>query len=161
MVKKLLLFLFLGMSVLSLALWHGRAGWRLMIVLSGSMQPAFDTGALVVVRDVDPNQILKGDIITFQESVRPGPLITHRVIAIKKEKGSSLFVTKGDANPSADFYPVPGENIVGRVVWAIPWLGFIAGFLQSGSGLILLTACCALLTVLVFWPPAAEKNKVI
>lgn len=159
--RKVVLSFFLGLAVLLVSCQSGNDCWRLMIVLSGSMRPAFSTGALVVVRTVDPASIRNGDIVTFKEKASPGRLITHRVVGMKQEQGKNYLITKGDANRFADLFPVPGENIIGRVVWVIPWLGFLVSFLQSETGLILLSVLCGLLTALIFWPRLTGRNKAI
>ncbi|MCJ7806848.1 MAG: signal peptidase I, partial [Clostridia bacterium] len=41
------------------------AGYKMYVVLSGSMNPAFNTGSLVFVKSTDPVNITEGDIITF------------------------------------------------------------------------------------------------
>jgi signal peptidase len=116
------------------------ANYRLYIVLSGSMHPAFDAGSLVVVKDVDPGSLTVGAVIAFKD---PGPgssgmIITHRIVAIKKEQGSISYVTKGDANNTDDPLPVPVSSVIGEADYQVPDAGYLFDFAKSRRGLICL-----------------------
>ncbi len=127
-------------------------GYKLMIVLSGSMRPTFDTGALIVVQKTDPQMIKTGEIITYQDVEDTKRFITHRVIQPVTEKGKLYFVTKGDNNETRDFALVPCQNIVGRVTMALPYVGYLIKFFSSAIGVILLLLIPVLLAILgEFW----------
>jgi signal peptidase I len=113
------------------------AGYQMYVVLSGSMNPAFDTGSLVFVKPTEPAAIKEGDIITFSSSSDTTSLTTHRVVGINQNDGLS-FVTRGDANNVNDPNPVPAENVVGRVTGSVPYIGYLFGFAQTRQGLIML-----------------------
>ncbi len=92
------------------------------IVLSGSMEPSIPTGSLVFTfRD---EQILTGDILTFQKQ---DTIITHRVVGETQDG----YITKGDANALADAGAVSMMQIIGKVFFHIPYLGYLISFLQS------------------------------
>lgn len=95
-------------------------------VLTGSMAPTYPTGTLVIVRPVEPTNIRIGDPITYQmESGRP-ELITHRVIAISSSSNGDInFTTQGDSNDLADANPVVADQVMGRVWYSIPYLGYV------------------------------------
>lgn len=112
-------------------------GYKLMIVLSGSMKPAFDTGSLIAVREIDPKELKEGEIITYQDVENTGRLITHRVVGIINEAGYRTFITKGDNNETRDFSAVPAENVIGKVMAAVPYIGYLAGFSGSKAGVLL------------------------
>jgi signal peptidase I len=106
-------------------------GWSTEVVLSGSMEPAISTGSVVVVSPVDVENIHVGDIISFTSfQVK----IIHRVAEIQ---GSSpiFFVTKGDANRDTDFAMVPAQNVHGKVVLSIPFVGYLISFLKTIEGI--------------------------
>lgn len=108
-------------------------------VLSGSMEPEYPVGSLVYVKAVDPLDVEVGDAITF--SLPSGTLVTHQVYQIDAE--SRVFRTQGIANIasdgsiSPDAAPVPYENLVGKPVACIPYLGYINKFLTSPLGLVI------------------------
>ena len=86
------------------------AGYRPVVVLSGSMEPTYPTGALIYVKDVKPQDVKVGDPITFvlNEELT---VATHRVIEVNTADG--WFRTQGDANDSPDGSPVLFENLIG------------------------------------------------
>jgi len=88
--------------------------FALVIVLTGSMEPAVPRGSLVVVAKFGDWQI--GDIILYRAF---NTLILHRVI----EEKNGVFRTKGDAAQSWDPWLVPREAIIGKAVLIIPLLG--------------------------------------
>ncbi|WP_060678295.1 signal peptidase I [Virgibacillus halodenitrificans] len=111
-------------------------GLQGLTVLSNSMNPTFQTGDLVIVKAMDALDVNKNDIITFKEN--DGPYITHRVIDIVDEKGAIGFITKGDNNNVADQEIVHAHHLLGQVAFHIPYLGYIANFIGSKAGFILL-----------------------
>lgn len=95
-------------------------GYSLFRVVTGSMEPTIQTGALMVSKAVGMESIQVGDIICFraQESAIFGRMMTHRVIEIAAgADGGLLFATKGDANLALDGYYVTQANFVGKVIW--------------------------------------------
>ena len=88
------------------------------------MEPAMPAGALALMLPVDPEKIVVGDIITFKPSWDLDVTVSHRVIEILHD-GQLLFDTKGDAMEGSDPYYVSAENVYGKVVFNIPYLGFL------------------------------------
>ncbi|MCQ2571110.1 MAG: signal peptidase I [Candidatus Saccharibacteria bacterium] len=89
-------------------------------IASGSMNPTFDRGAVVIV-DQRPDLIEVGDIIAYRarESI-----IVHRIIEKNKDRDGEYFVTQGDANKSPDDIKIKRESIVGVVKAKIPIIGY-------------------------------------
>ncbi|MGM0688634.1 MAG: signal peptidase I [Bacillota bacterium] len=113
------------------------AGYQMYIVLSGSMAPEFDTGSLAFVREVEPEEVTGGDIITYRSQAGSDSLTTHRVIQVQSNETIS-FITRGDSNNFNDPNPVPAENVVGRVTGSVPYVGYLLNYVQTREGLILL-----------------------
>lgn len=123
-----------------------RFGWNVDAVFSGSMEPELRVGGVVITRPVDVEDIKAGDIITFYSPLSE-QLTSHRVIAV--EHGSSFrFRTKGDANEDADSFTVPAENVVGKVCFHIPYLGYATQFVKTPLG-FMLTLCIPGLVIIV------------
>ena len=60
---------------------------------------------------------------------------------IAVEDGPSLsFRTKGDANEDADLSVVPAQNVVGKVCFHLPYIGYATQFVKTPLG-FLLTLC--------------------
>jgi signal peptidase I len=110
-------------------------GWRTEVVISGSMEPALQTGSVVIVRPVDPGTIQNGDIIMFFSPDRKS-LTTHRVVGVEPEPGLR-FITRGDANNNPDINPVLPDQIAGIVTFNVPYLGLIAQFIKTPIGFML------------------------
>jgi signal peptidase len=102
----------------------------LYVVISGSMEPTYERGDILVVGRVDALSIEEGDIIVF-DSPFGGIPIVHRVYEIKIEGDNRFFVTKGDNNPFQDPYyqpnypGIPPEHIIGKPLVKIPKIGLI------------------------------------
>jgi signal peptidase len=122
-------------------------GWRIDTALSNSMTPAFKAGGLVVTQTVEPTDIKVGDIVTYGSPIDE-KMVTHRVVEIK-EHSPLLFQTKGDANEDPDPYLVPAQNVVGRVCFYIPLLGYAAQFVKTPTGLILLLLIPGIIIILM------------
>lgn len=104
-------------------------GYSTAVVVSGSMEPALSVDDFIV-NHMETNY-KEGDIITFQKG---DSLTTHRIVAVT-DRG---YVTQGDANNIADQDVVLPEEVVGRVVGIIPYIGRMLVFLKKPFGTILL-----------------------
>lgn len=126
--------------------------FSLYTIVSPSMTPNIKVYDVVVdVKVKNPEDIEIGDVITFNSN-NPnlvGKTITHRVIAITKDKdGNYLYQTKGDANLIEDDNPVPYNLIVGKVAMRIPQLGRVQFILASSMGWLILILIPALYVII-------------
>lgn len=109
-----------------------------LVVLSGSMTPHLNQGDVVISNYIDPDEINVDDIITFKYSQNSKNCITHRVINITNVNGELKFQTKGDSNEDPDLRVISSENIIGKVGFVIPHIGYIPQFAKSVYGFIFL-----------------------
>lgn len=112
-------------------------GYKMFIVLSGSMEEQINIGDLVIVKQVDSNFLEKGDIITFRDS---GNIVTtHRIVDIKRQNDELCFITKGDKNNVNDEEVIYSDMIEGKYQAKISNLGNVILFIQKlvGVGIIL------------------------
>jgi signal peptidase I len=58
-------------------------GMPVLVVLSGSMEPALATGDVVIESRISPLDEKVGDVVTVRDPERPERLITHRVRSIR------------------------------------------------------------------------------
>ena len=116
------------------------AGYDAYVVVSGSMEPAIPVRSIVYSKKVDPATLQTGDVIVFVDPARGTTPITHRVVSNDTTVGT--IITKGDANEHEDVNPATYDNVVGKVGWHIPRVGFVAAMLTSTLGKI---AACLLL----------------
>lgn len=105
---------------------------RFFIVESGSMSPALSAGTLVLSKQSKTYNV--GDIITFVRPSTTGESVTHRIV---NKAPNAQFITKGDANSTADLSLVDRGHIIGKAIFSVPYLGFILSFARSLPGLLL------------------------
>jgi signal peptidase I len=105
--------------------------WEFDAVLSGSMEPELGVGGLVVIRPVDVQDVAVGDIISFRLPGIDTP-ICHRVIDRQENADDLLFQTKGDANEDPDTTMVSAENVNGKAVFYLPYVGYLGNLSQFG-----------------------------
>lgn len=107
------------------------------VIVSPSMVPTINVQDGIVIQRVEVEELAKGDIISFlsTDSRYQGMVITHRIVGIEKsQSGDYLFRTKGDNNNIEDSALVKVDNIYGKVVFKIPFLGYIRQFLSNYMG---------------------------
>lgn len=107
-----------------------------MVVQSGSMMPAIKMGSVVMVKPAQDYKI--GDIISFGKYSRFKAPTTHRIYDIKVAEGKPVYITKGDANNAPDQREITKRDIIGKVLFDVPYLGFAVDFAKKplGFGLI-------------------------
>jgi len=130
------------------------------VVLSGSMEPTYHTGSLIYDKQVDPYELEAGDVITFM--LDEDTLATHRIVKVvpdPEDPSTIRFVTKGDANEFIDGSMVHYKNVVGSPIFTIPYLGYLANFVQNPPGLYIAIVFCALIVLLAFLPDLFDEEK--
>lgn len=169
-VKSLIILAtFLGGIV---AFWFGlrtylRTEYPLLAVASGSMVPTLNVGDLIVVQGgLNPEDIVAaygtGDIIVFHSPRDHEELIVHRAVDKFENEGVWYFKTKGDHNSNVDPWPkggVPEDDVVGKVVWSIPYLGHIPLFIRTPTGMLVIVILIIVLILLEFVIPSAKEEK--
>lgn len=109
----------------------------LYTIISPSMEPNINVYDVVVTKKVkDFSTVKEGDVITFvsTSTLGEGLTVTHRVIEVVKTEDDIKFRTQGDNNPIADSSLASSKNVMGKVLFKIPWIGHIQFFLQSKGG---------------------------
>lgn len=138
--------IFISLSVLFFAVCCGAVllfnwsalGFKALSVQTGSMRPSVPPGSLVLMHRVPISSLKTGDVITYANPRNPHTTITHRIIKTYKiDNKIPAFVTKGDANSSADM-PVVGGQILGKAVWHVPHLGHWLDWSKTWVGLAIL-----------------------
>jgi len=108
---------------------YGYMGVTPTVIYSGSMQPEYQVGDMVIVDEVSADEIQKGDVIQF---VRHETTIMHRVIDIQtNQDGEKIFIVKGDANDEPDSDPVTAQQIKGEAVFNIPKIGWLQIYVKE------------------------------
>lgn len=140
--------------ILALLLVGARiVGLQVFTVLSGSMEPTYHTGSLIYVKKTDPYTIQEGQPITFM--LDENTVATHRVVGIVPDEEDPTvirFRTKGDANEAEDGSLVHYKNVIGTPIFSIPYLGYVANYIQHPPGMYVAISAGAVLLLLVFIP---------
>lgn len=100
------------------------------VVPTGSMIPVINPGDMVIVAKTSGSNVKLGDIIEYR-NVKEHINIVHRVIEVQGEDAQRFFITKGDNNNAPDIEPVPELNVVGKVVFNIPKVGWISIMIKN------------------------------
>ena len=135
-------------------------GFQVFTVLSGSMEPIYQTGSLIYVKDVNPYELESGDVITFM--LDEDTVATHRIVGVVPDTNDSTvvrFKTKGDANEVEDGSLVHYKNVIGSPVFTVPYLGYVANYIQNPPGMYVAIAMGAVLILLVFLPDLFDEEK--
>ena len=91
-------------------------------VMSNSMENIFVRGDIVVYEKINDIDILKEqDIICYQlDNIK----VMHRIVKINEYNGKKFFVTKGDNLTTNDPLRVSEEQIIGRIKFVLPKIGY-------------------------------------
>lgn len=116
-------------------------GWQPLVISSGSMEPVIRAGDVVLAEPAPEGSIAPGDVITYEDPMRGGSLVSHRVLSVERE---GLFWTRGDANQVTDSVPVPVGSVLGRGRLLVPFVGLPVLWLTENP---LLLAAWSLATV--------------
>lgn len=135
-----LIALLLVVSVLPIT-----GNYKVMTVLSGSMEPGIHTGSVVVVKPTDEYKI--GEVITFGPFSKTKPPTTHRIYEIKVENSQPIYITKGDTNNAPDQREVTGKDIIGKVLLDIPYAGYAVDAAKKPFGFMLIIVVPAVIII--------------
>ena len=123
-----------------------------LTVESGSMEPTFKEGDLIIAKEIDDiNELKVDDVISFwtNEIVEGSNVInTHRIIEVIDENGTKSFKTKGDNNDQEDTYIVYPSKIIGK--WTgtrLGGIGKVMKFLKTKTGFLV----CILIPMAIFF----------
>jgi len=129
-------------------------------VLTGSMEPEYPIGSLIYVGRVDDGDLRVNDVITF--SVSPNVIVTHRIVELVPDETNPMVIryrTKGDANDEVDAALVGANDVIGRVMFAVPQMGYIANYIQHPPGIYVAILVCGLMIAFVFYTDSLENKQ--
>ena len=124
-------------------------GFGLSVVLSGSMEPELSTGDLLLV--VAREEYKPDEVVVFLDG---RSAVVHRIISMDGD----TVITQGDANNQAD-EPISTELICGKVVLAIPLIGYLVSVIKTPLGTLLILALAVWLLNRSFRREQKEKTE--
>ncbi len=138
-------------------------GYKAYEVLSDSMKTVngdeskgyFQAGDLILCKEVDPNELKAGDIISFisNNPGSEGKTITHMIKErVVDEEGNQAFKTYGTSTGVEDENVVTYSRVLGKFEKKASKLGKLIDFFRSRAGYILFIALpCLLLIFSIAW----------
>ncbi|XP_077288431.1 signal peptidase complex catalytic subunit SEC11 homolog C twr [Arctopsyche grandis] len=127
----------------------------IVVVLSGSMEPAFHRGDLLFLTNYPEEPVRVGEIVVFKVEGRDIPIV-HRVLKLHENNGTVKFLTKGDNNSVDDrgLYAqgqlwLHAKDVVGRARGFLPYVGMVTIFMNEYPKLKYIVLICLAVYVLV------------
>ena len=117
---------------------------KVFAVATPSMETEIPEGSLVFVREAQ--EYNERDVITARLS--NGNTFTHRIVSVDSENG--FVYTKGDANATQDRLPTAFSDIIGKVVFTLPFAGLLALNVNSNTVVLILAAVLIVLMIIRF-----------
>ena len=107
-------------------------GYRLFTVATGSMEPKYEVGDILISKQVDANQIHVGDDVVYKgdEGSFKDKVVTHQVVSIREENGEKKLTTKGIANTEED-PEIESNQVYGKVIYKVKTLSFIGQMIKN------------------------------
>lgn len=125
-------------------------------VVTDSMAPSINRGDVVFVKQVNFNDLNEGDVVTVQFADGSG-YFTHKIVSVDYIAGA--IRTKGDANESEDPQPSLSEQIVGKVWYSVPLLGYLSIALNEVNMVSFSVITATVLIVIIFISTILSKVR--
>lgn len=115
--------------VVVLAIWFAVGIFPIypIAVASASMVPEFYVGDIAIIQKCNANDVTVGNVIQYQQE---GYTVIHRVVEKRQNNGEVTFITKGDNNKQPDADPVREDQLIGKAIFKIKYLGYPAIWLH-------------------------------
>ena len=112
-----------------LAIWFALGIFPIkpVAVATGSMEKELYTGDVVIIKKCKANDVNVGDIIEYQME---GYTVIHRIVEKRQRSGNFYLVTKGDNNNAPDVAEVREDQLIGKVIFKIKYIGYPAIWLH-------------------------------
>jgi signal peptidase len=135
-------------------------GFKPFIIVSGSMEPTYKTGSLVVVHRDDFRSANVGDVIAFRAAAIGDSVAFHRVI----DKTDNALITQGDQVQIPDAAPVTAENYIGHGVFHTNFFVDFITHIQQPLGwlsvVVTLLVFLAIFAVIICLRRRSRKRKI-
>ena len=128
-------------------------GYKSYIIKTNSMEPTISINDVVITKKVKKEKIKKGDVITF---LQDGEVITHRITQIE-DNGN--YTTKGDNNNIEDTFKITYENIEGKHILTIPYLGKIVQALDNKIVFLIITLIILIFMLITIQNQEKRENR--
>ena len=130
-------------------------GTKCYAVTSDSMADRLVRGDAVFSKPVSFDELKEGDIVTVR--VGNAGYFTHRIVDIDTK--ARTVTTRGDANAADDPMPAEENRIVGRMIFSVPFLGYLSIAFMGMSGYKALIILVIIAAVLIAATTILQKKK--
>lgn len=129
------------------------AGVRPLVVRSGSMEPTYDVGDVVLVASEQAGDVEVGQVVTRYDAPEAFDSLTHRVQDVSRSGDAVQVTTRGDANQTSERWTVPADQQVGVVVASVPAVGLPLTAVRSSTSWAVLVGVAVLAVIAVLFRP--------
>ena len=109
------------------------------------MEPDIKTGSVVIIKPSSNYAV--GDVVTFGKDTKKDIPTTHRIISSRAQNGVIMFTTKGDANEDKDTSEIRQSDIHGKVLFDVPFFGYIIDLARKPLGFAVLIILPAIIVM--------------
>lgn len=96
-------------------------------IATASMMPEIHVGDVAIIKKCNVNDVEIGDVIQYKAEEYT---VVHRVIEKRQNNGEFTFITKGDNNSSPDAKAVREDQLIGKAIYKIRYIGYPAIWLH-------------------------------
>jgi signal peptidase len=134
------------------------AGFRPLVIRSGSMEPTYAIGDVVLVASEPAADIRVGQVVTRFDAPQAADSLTHRVQSVTRDGGRVQVTTQGDANTSAERWSAPADQQVGVVVASVPAIGLPLTAVRSSTAWAVVVGVAVLAVIAVLFRPRRRPS---
>ena len=137
-------------------------GYKIFRVITGSMEPEYEVGEVIISKEVNPKDIKVGDDIVYLGRVGEysGKIIMHNVVAIDTdENGDLIFHAKGLQSNSVEDPQIREDQIYGVVTYTSSILTILYDLATNIYSIFAIVIILALNVFIAFNTPKKTKKK--
>ena len=137
-------------------------GYKIFRVITGSMEPEYEVGEVVISKEVNPKDIKVGDDIVYLGRVGEyaGKIIMHNVVAIDTDKnGDLIFHAKGLQSNSVEDPQITEDQIYGVVTYRSSILTILYDLATNIYSIFAIVIILVLNVFIAFNTPKKTKKK--
>jgi len=115
-------------------------GFSFFRVSSGSMMPALEIGDIILCKQVPPETLQIGDIVTYNgtKGELAGKVITHQVVSAPYEtQGVYHIQTKGIVSGAINDPEITQDQLLGKMITKIPFINEVYNIFITPWGLLI------------------------
>ena len=112
-------------------------GYHSYTIEGGSMEPTLSVGDAAVTKPSSPRSLEIGDVIVRRDTQGGRPVL-HRIVEVVSVDGQLAFITQGDQNNAPDIEPVVLAGPGDKVIYSVPYVGYILNFAETWYGRLFL-----------------------